>query len=212
MFRLDLWGSDVPTLYLNITDTLCAFVPFKHTMDIYVKCEGGTHWGFSDGWFGNGEQPYDEFPPDTRRIRDWEWFIKLDDGYSHMTQISCCHRTIHGDQFEITTKKNYRRQGNFNPHLDINLKIENPERYREALNSIIEYARTENLRRTEEVDVPLNGTVSLYRMDRYSYSHKVTLRENQPFFAMVDENVRRFIDAHPEGRNTDENVTDGMND
>ena len=199
-------------LYLNITDELCAFVPFKHTMDIYVKCEGGTHWGFSDGWYGDGEQPYDEFPPEMRRIRDWEWFIKLDEGYSHMTQISCGHRTIHGDKFEITTKKNYRRQGNFNPHLDINLTIENPERYREALNSIIEYARTENLRRTEEVDVSLNRTVSLYRMDRYSYSHKVTLRENQPFFAMVDENVRRFIEAHPEGRDTDENVTGDMND
>ena len=90
--------------------------------------------------------------------------------------------------------------------------IENPEIYREALNSIIEYARTENLRRTEEVDVPLNGTISLYRMDLYSYSHKVTLRENQPFFAMVDENVRRFIEEHPEGRDTDETVTENMND
>ncbi|AEO97673.1 hypothetical protein ENVG_00393 [Emiliania huxleyi virus 84] len=201
MFRFDMWGSDTPMLYLNITHELCAFVPFKHTMDIYVKCQGGTHWGYNDGY--NPPPTDDEFPPETRRIRDWEWFIKLDDGYSHMTQISCCHRTIHGNKFEITTKKNYRRQGMFNPHLDVSYDVQNPEAYREALNHIMETARSENLRRTEEVDVSLNGTISLYRMDRYSYSHKTTLRVNQPFFALLDENVRRFVEEHPEGRDTE---------
>ena len=158
-------------LYFNLNQQTSVFVPFKHTMDIYVKTPVGVQWRYSDDV--RDEIEPGEFTDEMRRIRDWEWIIKLDDHYEHMTQISCTHRTIHGDQFEIKTKKNYRRQGRFNPHLQMLMNVDNPEQYRDPLNNILSVVRNVNLRHTPEVEVQLNGTICVYTMDRYSFSNKI---------------------------------------
>ena len=174
MFQFEPWAGDVPTIYFNVTPDITFFVPFKHTMDIYVKTPTGTHWTYTDGY--TPEDP-DEFSLEMRRIRDWEWIIKLDAGYLHYTQISCAHRTIHGNQFEVTTQKNYRNQTYRNPSLDCVINVTNMEELRTGVDQLMQSARTFNLRHVPEVDVHLDRTISLYNMDRYSYSHMQALRE-----------------------------------
>ena len=178
MFRFEPWSGDNPMIYFSFSNNRrgnTAFIPFKHTMDIYVKSPNSHFWTYSDNLAD--EIAPDEFPPEVRRIRPWEWIIKLDANYRHETEISCCSRTIHGTQLEIRSKKDYRGQSYHNPNLTMLFQDPDVELMRQAVEGLIISARHFNIRSAEDVQVSLGGSISLYEMNRFSYSHKEALRQ-----------------------------------
>ena len=180
MFQFEPWSGDNPVIYFNFSNDRrgdVSFIPFKHTMDIYVKSPNSHFWTYSDNIAHEVGQ--DEFPAEVRRIRPWEWIIKLDAGYIHETQISCCYRTIHENQLEIRSKKDYRGQSSRNPTLTMLFQDPDVELLRQAVEGLIISARNINLRTAEDVQVSLDGSICLYEMNRFSYSHKEALREAQ---------------------------------
>lgn len=110
---VDLFSGDSPYVSLFING-MQSFIPFRHQMELYVKSPRHDMWSFQD-------MDEDEFTPDMRLIRDWEWMLVLDGNHKHGTIICSNSETIHGNRFSIHALKNYRTRTNL--HLDVSFPI-----------------------------------------------------------------------------------------
>ena len=172
----DPYSSFTPMLFINLEPESHYFIPFRHTMDVYVRDpnQNNLMWNFIDG-LNEGERNLEEEFRNFRHIQPWELIINLDAAYNHGTQISCCARTIHGFRFEVSSEKNYRNisGGPFRSHLDFSTRIRQEETagfHAQALD-LIESMKVFNCKKTRDVDVHLKGTICSYKLDRFSYVH-----------------------------------------
>ena len=112
---VDLYAGYYP--YVSVcVNGMQSFIPFRHTMELYTKSDRHDMWSFDD-------MDEDEFTPEMRRIREWEWILLLDGNYRHGTMICCNSETIHGSRLSIHSLKDYRGNTNNALHLDISIPL-----------------------------------------------------------------------------------------
>ena len=174
--QFEPYASFTPMLYINMGIDSHIFVPFKHTMDVYVKdaSQQDLMWNFVDGL--SDDRNYEEEFRNYRRIRDWEFIIDLDSRFAHGTQISLCARTIHGFRFEVSSPKNYRDGSNIGSsfsHLEFSTRMREDEvlEIHSQVLELIESMKSINCTKTRDVDIRLRGTISVYKLDKFQYSH-----------------------------------------
>ena len=172
----DPYASFTPLLYVDLNEDSHIFVPFRHTMDVYVRDrdQNNLMWNFIDN-LNEGERDLEAEFRNYRHIQPWEFIIDLDAAYNHGTQLSCCSRTIHGFRFELSSEKNYRNPSSggwpFRSHLDFSTRVRQEETadfHAQAL-SLIESMKVFNCKQTSGADVHLKGTICNYKLDKFSY-------------------------------------------
>mgnify|MGYP001212816169 CR=1 FL=1 len=145
------------------------FVPFRHTMDFYTKSDDHDHWSFDD-------MDEEEFTPEMRRIRSWEWIIVLDRAYVHGTIICCCNQTIHGDRLSVHALKPYRNIRN-GLHLNTSICVTETlaqELHHDAVEMMqqLKEAYWHRITNSSNKFINPHGTVCNYVMNCITYNHE----------------------------------------
>lgn len=117
----------------------------------------------------------EEFTPEMRRIRDWEWILQLDPSYKHGTMIACLNETVHGNRFSIVTCKTYRNITRARMESSIRVSEEQAKKlFDDIVEKILLMQARWPLRvsSNECVEIRPKGRVCVYVMDRITYNHE----------------------------------------
>ena len=163
--QINLYGGDVPYLGLNTHGVQC-FVPFRHTLEFFTKSPDHDMWSFDD-------MDEEEFTPEMRKIKDWEFIIYLDRSYNHGTMICCMNQTVHGNRFSVHSKKNYRVQANIDIDISLDIGDNGIELFENVQNSVLRLQEMYPERCTNHTNVNIQpaGRISVYTMHQMKYSH-----------------------------------------